>query len=72
MKIAVVILIFILIPLWDFSKLSREKNRKKTLIIYFFLLFLGCSISIVQLMIETPSGPLMLLKMMLDTILDGS
>ncbi|MTI56439.1 hypothetical protein [Geosporobacter ferrireducens] len=68
MKIIAILIVFLIITVIDFPKLSKQDSKKKYIAIYFTLLFLGLLISILQILVEDIPGPLLMLKNIIEKI----
>lgn len=62
MKIIAILIVFLIITVIDFPKLSKQDSKKKYIFIYFTLLLLGLLISILQILVEDLPGPMLMLK----------
>ncbi|SNS36193.1 hypothetical protein SAMN05446037_1008150 [Anaerovirgula multivorans] len=66
MKIIAILIVFLIIGVIDFPKLSKQDKKKKYIIIYFTLLSLGLFISILQILVEDLPGPMLMLKNIIE------
>ncbi len=68
MKIVYILIVFIIIAVVDYKKLQQQDNKKKYMAIYFTILFLGCFLSILQILVENLPSPMLIIKNMVDRL----
>ena len=65
------ILAFIVIVLIDLRELLKTDHRIKTMLIYFFLLSVGFTISLLQIIDRAPTSPTVIIEKVVNSILGG-
>ncbi len=65
------ILAFIIIVLIDLRELLKTDHRIKTMLIYFFLLSVGFTISLLQIIDRAPTSPTVIIEKVVNSILGG-
>ncbi|MCG8515406.1 MAG: hypothetical protein MI740_14805 [Halanaerobiales bacterium] len=65
------ILAFIMIVLIDLRELLKTDHRIKTMLIYFFLLSVGFTISLLQIIDRAPTSPTVIIEKVVNSILGG-
>ena len=65
------ILVFITIVLIDLRGLLKTDHRIKTMLIYFFLLSVGFTISLLQIIDRAPTSPTVVIEKIVNSFLGG-
>lgn len=67
-----VVSIFILIVLWDIRSLLKDKDRVKTMIIYFMLIGAGLTVSVLLSIGKRPVSPAKIIEQILAVLGAGN
>lgn len=67
-NIILLVFAYILMLLIDFSSLYKEKKGKKIFIIYFSLIFIGFTISLLQIIDKAPPSPAIYIERIVRSI----
>ena len=65
------VVIFIVVFLIDYSSLLNTNKNKKMLITYAFLMILGFTISLLQIIDKAPPSPAIIIESIVNSIIKG-